>query len=46
VRVGMGTMAALSAPTAMAVSLARQSGLQLFAFCRPGSLVAYTAEPA
>ncbi len=44
VRVGIHTLAALSAPTSMAVALARQSGLRLYGFCRPGSLVAYEAS--
>ncbi len=40
-RVGLPALAAVSAPTALAVQLARQSGVQLMAFCRPGSAVVY-----
>ncbi len=42
VRLGMGGMAAISAPTALAIDLARRSGLRLFGFCRQDSAVAYT----
>ena len=41
VRAGLPALAAVSAPTALAVQLARQNGLALMAFCRPGSAVAY-----
>lgn len=42
VRLGMGGMAAISAPTALAIELARRSGLRLHGFCRNDSAVAYT----
>jgi FdhD protein len=42
VRLGMGGMAAISAPTALAIELARRSGLSLHGFCRNDSAVAYT----
>ena len=41
VRLGMGGMAAISAPTALAIDLARRSRLRLFGFCRNDSAVAY-----
>jgi FdhD protein len=41
VRLGMGGMAAISAPTALAIDLARRSGLRLFGFCRNDSAVVY-----
>ena len=41
VRVGMGGLAAISAPTALAIDLASRSGLRLFGFCRNDSAVAY-----
>lgn len=41
VRVGIGTMAAISAPTALAIQLAERSGLRLFGFCRGDSAVEY-----
>ncbi len=41
VRLGMGGMAAISAPTALAIDLARRSGLRLYGFCRNDSAVAY-----
>ncbi len=40
-RAGLPALAAVSAPTALAVELARHSGLQLMGFCRPGSAVVY-----
>ncbi|TBO27865.1 formate dehydrogenase accessory sulfurtransferase FdhD [Aquabacterium lacunae] len=40
-RAGLPALAAVSAPTALAVQLAHHSGLQLMGFCRPGSAVAY-----
>ena len=42
VRVGVGTLAAVSAPTALAVQLAQASGLRLFGFCRGARAVAYS----
>jgi len=42
VRAGIGTMAAISAPTTLAIDLARRHGLQLFGFCRKDSAVEYT----
>lgn len=41
VRVGLGTLGAISAPTSLAIELAQRSGLQLFGFCRGDSVVAY-----
>lgn len=41
VRAGIGTMAAISAPTALAIQLAERSGLRLFGFCRGDSAVEY-----
>jgi FdhD protein len=41
VRAGIGTMAAISAPTALAIQLAQRSGLRLFGFCRQDSAVEY-----
>lgn len=41
VRVGVGTLAAISAPTSMAISLAQRNGLRLFGFCRGEAAVAY-----
>ena len=40
-RAGMGTLVALSAPTALAVDLAQACGLSLVAFARPGRHVRY-----
>jgi len=45
VRVGIGTLAAISAPTSLAVDLARQTGLQLYGFCRGQTAVDYSAMP-
>jgi FdhD protein len=42
VRVGVGTLAAISAPTSLAISLAQRNGLRLFGFCRGEAAVAYT----
>jgi FdhD protein len=41
VRVGLGTLAAISAPTSLAIELAQRSGLSLFGFCRGDAVVAY-----
>ena len=41
VRVGVGTLGAISAPTSLAISLAQRSGLRLFGFCRGETAVAY-----
>lgn len=41
VRVGLGTLGAISAPTSLAIALAQRSGLRLFGFCRGDSVVAY-----
>ena len=41
VRMGVGTLGAISAPTSLAISLARRSGLRLFGFCRGETAVAY-----
>ncbi|SHN15853.1 FdhD protein [Rhizobacter sp. OV335] len=42
-RLQVGTLAAISAPTSLAVDIARQSGLQLYGFCRGEQAVDYTA---
>lgn len=42
VALGAGVLAAVSAPTALAVQVANTSGLCLAGFVRPGGLVAYT----
>lgn len=39
---GIGTLAAVSAPTSLAIDLAKQSGLKLIGFSRPGRHVSYT----
>jgi FdhD protein len=44
-RVGIPTLASISAPTSMAVELARRLGLQLYGFCRGERAVDYTAAP-
>ena len=41
VRVGVGTLGAISAPTSMAITLAQRSGLRLYGFCRGDAVVAY-----
>lgn len=41
VRLGVGTLAAISAPTSLGVDLARRGGLQLFGFCRSEVAVQY-----
>lgn len=43
-RAGIGTLAALSAPTALAVELAGQAGICLIGFLRLGGCVAYTGQ--
>jgi FdhD protein len=40
-RAGIGTLVALSAPTALAVDLARACGMTLIAFARPARHVVY-----
>ncbi|MFG6449149.1 formate dehydrogenase accessory sulfurtransferase FdhD [Roseateles sp. BYS180W] len=45
-RAGMGMLAAVSAPTHMAVEVARDCGLTLLGFVRGNALVAYTPPPA
>jgi FdhD protein len=42
-RLQVGALAAISAPTSLAVDIARQSGLQLYGFCRGQQAVDYTA---
>jgi len=42
-RLGIGTLAAISAPTSLAIDIARQSGLQLYGFCRGEQAVDYSA---
>lgn len=41
-RVGLATLATVSAPTSMAVDLARETGVQLYGFCRDRRAVHYT----
>ena len=41
VRVGVGALGAISAPTSLAISLAQRSGLRLFGFCRGEAAVTY-----
>jgi FdhD protein len=41
VRVGLGTLGAISAPTSLAIDLAHRRGLRLFGFCRGDAGVAY-----
>ncbi|MBI5924595.1 MAG: formate dehydrogenase accessory sulfurtransferase FdhD [Aquabacterium sp.] len=42
-RVGIGALAAISAPTSMAIDLACRTGLGLYGFCRGDQAVHYTA---
>jgi FdhD protein len=44
-RTGIGTLAAISAPTSMAIELALRCGVQLYGFCRGQTAVNYTAQP-
>ena len=41
VRVGVGVLGAISAPTSLAIRLAQRSGLRLYGFCRGDTVVAY-----
>lgn len=43
---GIGTIVAVSAPTSLALQQARQSGVQLVGFGRPGRHVNYTSLPS
>jgi FdhD protein len=40
---GVGALAAISAPTSLAVEVARQAGIQLYGFCRGAQVVHYTS---
>ena len=42
-RAGIALLATVSAPTALAIKVARQSGVALASFCRQGGFVEYTA---
>jgi FdhD protein len=42
VRMGLGTLASISAPTSMAIAMARRSGLRLLGFCRDERAVDYS----
>jgi len=44
-RVGIHTLAAISAPTSLAIELALESGVQLYGFCRGQTAVDYTSAP-
>ena len=43
-RVGIAALAAISAPTTLAIDIASAAGLQLYGFCRGEQAVCYTAE--
>ncbi|MES2115548.1 MAG: formate dehydrogenase accessory sulfurtransferase FdhD [Pseudomonadota bacterium] len=45
-RVGVPMLATISAPTCLAIDIARQAGLQLVSFCRADGFVAYTGALA
>lgn len=42
-RVGIRTLATISAPTSLAIELARDNGMQLYGFCRGQTAVDYTS---
>jgi FdhD protein len=44
-RVGIDTLATISAPTSLAVTLAIDTGVHLFGFCRGDTAVQYTPSP-
>jgi FdhD protein len=44
-RVGIDTLATISAPTSLAVTLAIDTGVNLFGFCRGDTAVQYTPSP-
>ena len=44
-RLGVPTLATISAPTTLAVEIAKQAGMGLFGFCRGTSAVDYTGRP-
>jgi FdhD protein len=44
--VGINTLVAVSAPTGLALRLAREAGLQLIGFARPQRHVSYSPEPS
>jgi len=43
-RMGVPTLATISAPTSLAVEIARQAGMGLFGFCRGETAVSYTGD--
>jgi FdhD protein len=45
-RVGIPLLATISAPTSLAIDIARQAGIRLLSFCRKDGFVDYTAAPA
>jgi len=45
-RLGVPALATISAPTSLAVDIARQAGMQLYGFCRGEQAVLYTATTA
>lgn len=45
-RLGVPTLATISAPTSLAVQIAQQAGMQLYGFCRGERAVAYHASPS